>query len=139
MKNITSLISGLIFSFGLIISGMVNPDKVIGFLDLFGKWDYSLAFVMGGAVLFNLISFTRLKKKTKSKCGDDIHWPTRKDIDAKLIIGSIMFGVGWGIVGICPGPGLVNLSLLEPKIITFVGSMIVGMFIFKLFSKRGAL
>lgn len=131
MNNLMSLISGVIFSMGLVISGMTNPDKVIGFLDIFGDWDYALAFVMGGAVLFNLASFKFIKKKDLPVFHDKIEWPTKKDIDKKLVIGSTLFGIGWGIAGICPGPGITNLVLLDPKIIVFVISMIAGMLVFK--------
>ncbi|WP_127717080.1 DUF6691 family protein [Halobacteriovorax sp. HLS] len=135
MKVILSMIAGVIFSFGLVISGMINPDKVIGFLDIFGQWDYALAFVMGGAVIFNLITFKLLKKKDRPFFNGNFEWPTRKDIDSKLIIGSALFGIGWGLIGICPGPGIVNLISLDTKVFTFVGSMVAGMLIFKIFTQ----
>ena len=135
MKTFMSLIAGLIFSTGLVILGMINPDKVIGFLDVFGSWDYSLAFVMGGAVLLNLITFKFLKMKESPFLGDKFEWPNANEIDSKLVIGSSMFGVGWGLIGICPGPGIVNLATFEPKILVFVISMLTGMFVFKFFNK----
>lgn len=136
MKSIMSLVAGFIFSIGLVISGMINPDKVIGFLDIFGKWDFSLAFVMGGAVLINLITFKFLRMKESPFLNDKFEWPKSTDIDSKLIIGSSLFGIGWGLIGICPGPGIVNLATFDPKIIVFVLSMLTGMIIYKFF-KRG--
>lgn len=131
MNNLFSFISGFIFSLGLVISGMTNPDKVIGFLDIFGKWDYALAFVMGGAVIFNVVSFKFIKKRNSPLFGEKIEWPTKKDIDKKLLVGSSLFGIGWGIAGICPGPGIANLVTLNPKVIVFVISMVIGMLLFK--------
>ncbi|WP_372656100.1 DUF6691 family protein [Halobacteriovorax sp.] len=129
--NLISLISGTLFSIGLILSGMTNPKKVIGFLDIFGEWDYSLAFVMVGAILVNFLVFKFLKKE-KPVCGNGFSLPTKSSLDWKLITGSALFGIGWGIVGICPGPGIVNLTSLSSEFIIFVGSMMAGMFIFKL-------
>jgi uncharacterized membrane protein YedE/YeeE len=134
--KLMSLIAGLLFGIGLIVSGMVNPDKVIGFLDITGEWDPALMFVMGGAVTFNLFSFMFIKKKATPITGKEFHWPTKKDIDCRLIVGSSLFGIGWGLAGICPGPGLVNISTLNPKALVFVGSMIIGMIIFKLVDKK---
>ena len=134
--RLMSLISGLLFGIGLVISGMVNPDKVKGFLDITRAWDASLMFVMGGAVVFNYFSFKYIKSQPKPLTGDIFHWPTIKKINKRLIIGSTIFGIGWGIGGICPGPGVVNLVTLDPKAITFVASMIAGMFLFKLFDEH---
>ena len=131
---ILSIISGIIFSIGLVVSGMINPDKVIGFLDIFGTWDYSLAFVMGGAVIFNFIFF-KLVTRNKPICGDKYFLPTNIEIDKKLVLGSAMFGIVWGILGICPGPGIVNLVTLNSTAIIFVTSMIVG-FIFFRFTEK---
>ncbi len=131
MKNIIGLLSGIIFAIGLVVSGMIDPNKVTGFLDLFGDWDYALAFVMGGAVIFNLVTFKLIKKKESPLFSSEFHWPTKVDVDKKLVLGAIIFGTGWGIAGICPGPGIVNVITLEPKMLVFVGSMSVGMLIFK--------
>lgn len=136
MSTIFSFVSGLVFSIGLVISGMINPKKVIGFLDIFGQWDYSLAFVMGGAVVFNLVSFKLLKKKSSPLFAKEFNLPTAVKIDRSLIIGSALFGVGWGIAGICPGPGIVNIVTLEPKVLVFILSMIVGMIGFKMAQRR---
>lgn len=137
MKGLIGFVSGLIFAIGLVVSGMTNPDKVIGFLDIFRNWDPALVFVMGGAVAFNLVTFNLVKKKkSKPVFHTTFDLPTKKDIDKKLVIGSTLFGIGWGIAGICPGPGIVNLSLLDPKAVVFVVSMLSGMLIFKTFGKR---
>ena len=125
------LVSGIIFSFGLVLSGMTNPEKVIGFLDVFGKWDPSLAFVMGGAVIFNLISFHFILKRKAPLFEQSFDLPLKVEIDKKLIIGASIFGVGWGLIGICPGPSIVNLVTLNLNSFLFVGSMIIGMFVFK--------
>lgn len=130
MKNLIGLVAGLVFGIGLVISGMTNPSKVIGFLDIFGDWDYSLAFVMGGAVLVNLILF-KLILKRKPVLEDSHSLPTKFEIDKRLISGSALFGIGWGLVGICPGPGIVNLVTLNFNAVIFIISMVVGMAIFK--------
>lgn len=135
MKTILSMISGIIFAIGLVISGMINPDKVIGFLDIFGQWDYSLAFVMGGAVIFNLVTFKFLKKKERPFFNENFDWPTKKDIDSNLIVGAALFGIGWGLIGICPGPAIVNLISLDERVFAFVISMILGMIGFKFFTQ----
>ncbi len=135
MKGIiVGLVSGVIFSFGLVYSGMTNPAKVIGFLDIFGAWDPSLAFVMGGAVCFNLISFHFIFKRKDPVLEESFDLPAKKDVDKKLLIGATVFGVGWGLIGICPGPSIVNLVTLHLNSFLFVGSMIVGMLVFKFFN-----
>jgi uncharacterized membrane protein YedE/YeeE len=130
MKSLIGLISGTVFGIGLVISGMTNPKKVEGFLDIFREWDYSLAFVMGGAVLVNLILFKIILSK-KPIFEDSHSLPIQFDVDKSLIAGSALFGIGWGLAGICPGPGIVNLITLNINAITFIASMIVGMVIFK--------
>lgn len=128
---IIALISGVLFSIGLVVSGMTNPSIVIGFLDIFGEWNYSLAFVMGGAIAVNLISFKYILSKPEPLCDTEHYVPTNTIIDKKLVIGSAIFGIGWGILGICPGPGVVNIVTLHPTAIGFIGSMIVGMVLFE--------
>lgn len=137
--NLASLFAGLLFGLGLIVSGMANPEKVLGFLDIAGLWDPSLAFVMGGAILVGLVAFTLARKRTSSFLGFDMKLPTSTRIDKRLVIGSVTFGVGWGIAGFCPGPGLVALGAGEIKAIVFVGSMVAGMILFHVIeSKRAA-
>ncbi|WP_298447184.1 DUF6691 family protein [uncultured Marinobacter sp.] len=133
MKSaLASLFAGLLFGFGLIVSGMANPEKVLGFLDITGLWDPSLAFVMGGAVLVGLFAFAIARKRALSFLGFNMKVPTHTHIDKRLIIGGLMFGAGWGIAGFCPGPGLVGLGAGEIKAVVFVASMVVGMGIFEM-------
>lgn len=135
MKTLVSLISGIIFAIGLAISGMVNPEKVKGFLNIFGNWDYSLALVMAGAVGFNLFTF-RILVKRKPLWSTQHFLPEKADLDWSLIIGSALFGIGWGLAGICPGPGLVNLTTLSVNATTFVIAMLAGMYIYKLVERK---
>lgn len=130
MKIIISYILGLLFAFGLSISGMVNPDKVLGFLDIFRNWDPALIFVMGGAVGINLVFFKFILKRDRPILGGEFSLPISTLITWPLIVGSIIFGIGWGLTGICPGPGLANLFSLDPNIIAFVISMFVGIGLF---------
>ncbi len=132
MSPFFALLSGSLFTVGLVISGMVNPKKVIGFLDIFGSWDPSLLFVMVGAIFFNLISFHFLMKK-KPLCSECHDLPSSKKVTPKLVIGSALFGIGWGLLGICPGPGLVNLATLELNAFLFILSLLIGMSAFKFF------
>ena len=130
---------GLLFGMGLMLSGMTDPGKVIGFLDLFGSWDPSLALVMGGAILVGFFAFSFAKKRTTTFFGGMLRFPTNTDIDKKLVIGSLLFGAGWGLAGFCPGPGLVSMAAGEPKAIAFVAAMAVGMWVFELGERRSAL
>ncbi len=136
MRLLTAFISGGLFSIGLIISGMINPNKVIGFLDIFGQWDPDLAFVMGGAVVVNLITFPFLMKRKAPVCGGEMSLPQNTKVDAPLVVGSIIFGIGWGLVGICPGPGLVNMVTLRPKMLLFMVFLILGVLVKRWISKR---
>ena len=132
----TSLLAGLVFGLGLIVSGMANPAKVLGFLDVGGSWDPSLAFVMAGAIAVGTIAFAVAHKRTLSLLGVAMKLPTSPDIDRRLVIGSALFGIGWGVAGFCPGPGLVALGMGEIKALVFVGAMLVGMGIFELLERR---
>jgi uncharacterized protein len=132
MQRLTEFAVGLLFGLGLILSGMTDPGKVLGFLDLFGAWDPSLAFVMGGAILVGLGAFAMAKRRTTSFLGGAMHLPQRRDIDRRLVVGSLTFGVGWGLAGFCPGPALVSLGTLQPKALVFVLAMLVGMAIYEL-------
>ena len=138
MTLLTALLSGLVFGFGLILSGMANPAKVIGFLDLAGRWDPSLAFVMAGAIAVGSVAFVIARKRTLSFLGGAMHLPTARDIDRRLVGGSLLFGIGWGLGGFCPGPGLVALGMGEMKALVFVAAMIAGMVIFEVLEHVGA-
>lgn len=129
-------VAGMLFGIGLLISGLAYPDKVQAFLDLAGNWDPSLIFVMGGAIAVAIIPFSLVKKnKLKAVSGIKIELPTRTDIDKKLLIGSALFGVGWGLIGYCPGPALVSFGAGIDMAWWFVPAMIVGIFIQRLFFK----
>ena len=127
MRNILTLISGLSFGTGLILSGMANPAKVQNFLDLFGTWDPSLAFVMGGAIMVTMPGFWLVQKRATPFFSDMVHMPTRTDFDARLIAGSATFGVGWGLGGFCPGPAVTSLPLGSTGTIIFIATMLLGM------------
>jgi uncharacterized membrane protein YedE/YeeE len=118
---------GVLFGWGLIISGMSNPQKILGFLDLAGNWDPSLAFVMLGAVLVGLGGFYIASKRSQAFFGGALHIPTRRDITKPLIIGSLIFGAGWGIAGFCPGPALLVIGTGHIKALVFVAAMFAGM------------
>ena len=130
MYVLTALLSGLVFGLGLMVSGMANPAKVLGFLDLAGAWDPSLALVMAGAILVGFFAFLVAKNRTRSFIGAEMKLPTASAIDRRLLTGSALFGAGWGVAGFCPGPGLVALGMGEPKALVFVAAMLVGMVIF---------
>lgn len=135
-SNVSEYLIGVLFGLGLIVSGMINPAKILAFLDLAGPWDPSLIFVMGGAVLVGLIAFYLAKKRTQSFFGGAMHIPTRRDIDRPLIIGSALFGAGWGLAGFCPGPALVSLGTGELKAAVFVIAMLAGMLLFELLGQK---
>jgi uncharacterized membrane protein YedE/YeeE len=132
---IVEFVVGLLFGLGLMLSGMTEPGKVIGFLDLFGSWDPSLALVMGGAIMVGFFAFTIAKKRTTTFFGGVLRFPTNMDIDKKLVIGSLMFGAGWGLAGFCPGPALVSMADGQPKALVFVLAMLVGMLGFELMDR----
>jgi uncharacterized protein len=138
----TSLLAGLVFGFGLIVSGMANPAKVLGFLDLAGAWDPSLALVMAGAIAVSFFAFFFAKNRTRSLMGADMKLPGGQQIDRRLIGGSLLFGMGWGVAGFCPGPGLVAVGMGEGKALVFVAAMLAGMLagmlVFEWFEKRSA-
>ena len=129
---------GLLFGVGLILAGMTDPSKVLGFLDLAGLWDPSLAFVMGGAILVSLGAFALAKQRTTSFLGGAMHLPTSRDIDKRLVIGSLLFGAGWGLAGFCPGPALVSVGTGNPKAVVFVLAMLAGMALFEMLERRPA-
>lgn len=131
LAHLTTFLAGLLFGLGLILSGMTDPGKVLGFLDLFGLWDPSLALVMGGAILVGLVAFTLAKKRTVTLLGGSIHLPRHQQIDKPLVIGSLLFGAGWGLAGFCPGPALVSMASGEYKALVFVLAMVAGMGIYE--------
>jgi uncharacterized protein len=130
MIVLVSLVTGLVFGIGLLVSGLANPAKVLAFLDLAGAWDPSLALVMGGAIAVSLVPFLVAARRTRSYLGERMQLPTNRSIDRRTVLGSLAFGVGWGLAGFCPGPALVALGAGETKAIVFVGAMIAGMALF---------
>jgi uncharacterized membrane protein YedE/YeeE len=133
---ISAFITGLVFGIGLLVSGMANPDKVLSFLDIAGDWDPSLALVMAGAIAVGAVAFLFVKGRTHSLLGEPLRLPTKKDLDSRLILGSLGFGVGWGLAGFCPGPALVALGAGELKAVVFVIAMIAGMGLFEMLESR---
>lgn len=131
MYNLVSLVTGLVFGLGLIVSGLVNPAKVLGFLDLAGAWDPSLIFVMAGAIAVAAGAFAMAGRRSATLLGGPVQLPTSRTIDARLIAGSTVFGIGWGIAGLCPGPALVVLGAGKLEAVVFVAAMIVGMAVFE--------
>ena len=129
MNKIVSLFCGIIFGIGLVISEMINPAKVLGFLNLFGEWDPSLAFVMIGALVVATPLFHLFKNKEKPIFSTSFSISENKEIDKRLIIGSILFGAGWGLVGLCPGPAISSIALFNVSSVTFVFSMFIGFYI----------
>ena len=136
MTLLVSLLTGLVFGIGLIVSGMADPAKVLGFLDLAGAWDPSLAFVMAGAIVVSAVAFAMARRRTVSLLGAEMKLPTARQIDRRLVLGSVVFGIGWGVAGFCPGPGLVALGMGETKAVAFVAAMLVGMGVFELLERH---
>lgn len=136
MRVFISFLTGLIFSLGLGISGMTQTQIVRGFLDITGEWNYSLIGVMAGAILVHGTLFYFIKKRSSPLLDTKFHVPNRKDIDARLIMGAALFGLGWGWAGICPGPGLVSLVSGDLNIVLFIASMLLGMGFFKLVESK---
>ncbi|MGV1794277.1 MULTISPECIES: YeeE/YedE family protein [Rhizobium/Agrobacterium group] len=132
-----ALASGIVFGFGLSLSGMLNPVRVQGFLDVFGNWDPSLAFVLGGAVAVAFIGVKVMKRLRRPVFDDTFHVPTNRKIDVPLVIGSALFGLGWGIGGFCPGPAVASMSVGIPQTLLFVVAMLIGMtFYDRVWSRR---
>ena len=129
MRNLIALFSGLVFGLGLISGGMTDPAKVKGFLDLFGAWDPSLALVMGGAIAVGVFAFAAAKRRKTSWTGDRMEIPAVTLVDARLVVGGMLFGIGWGIAGFCPGPAIVALGSGLGAAWIFVAAMLVGMLI----------
>jgi uncharacterized protein len=137
-RTLAAFACGLIFGFGLLISGMMQPAKVLAFLDIFGAWDPSLLVVMAAALAVSLAGYTLARQRVRPLFDTKSFWPTATQIDRPLVVGSVLFGIGWGMVGLCPGPALENLATLSPQVIVFVIAMAAGMFAQNLWSKRKA-
>jgi uncharacterized membrane protein YedE/YeeE len=131
MKNLNFFLIGFIFAIGLGISGMTNPEKIKSFLDFFGKWDPALGFVMLGAIGFHFLSYRFITKRTSPLFEDKWHIPANREITLSLIFGSVLFGVGWGLGGFCPGPAVASLASFKIQPLVFVLSMLLSMFFIK--------
>ena len=134
--RISEFLVGLLFGLGLILSGMTDPGKVLGFLDIAGIWDPSLALVMGGAIAVGFFAFAIAKKRTVNFLGGALHLPKSNQIDKPLVIGAMMFGAGWGLAGFCPGPAIVSLASGQIKAAMFVVFMLVGMQVFEVWNRQ---
>ncbi len=133
---IMSFVAAVLFGAGLALSGMIDPAKVQGFLDFTGVWDPSLAFVMGGALSVTAVGYAWLRGRTQTFTGQALQWPPRGHVDARLIVGAALFGVGWGASGYCPGPALASLALGGAGLLLFVGAMLLGMLCVQAFSRK---
>ncbi|MNF24063.1 hypothetical protein D3C84_46510 [compost metagenome] len=138
MSRLTAFIAGLLFGIGLLLAGMANPAKVLAFLDLAGHWDPSLALVMAGGIAAALIPFTLAKRRSQSLTGCPMQLPSKREPDRQLVIGSLLFGIGWGIAGICPGPAVVVLGSGNRAILPFVIAMLAGMGLYRWYEARRA-
>lgn len=136
MRILLALITGLVFGIGLIVAGMTNPAKVLGFLDLAGRWDPSLALVMAGAILVAFPAFRVAARRRQSLLGEPMHLPTATRIDRQLVLGSLAFGAGWGLAGFCPGPALASIATGAVQPLIFCAAMLAGMGIFELLERR---
>ena len=131
-----AFVSGLLFGIGLLVSGLANPAKVLGFLDIAGRWDPSLALVMGGAIAVGLPGFALARHRKETLLHTPMMLPDARDIDVRLVVGSLVFGIGWGLAGFCPGPALVALGAGKIKAVLFVASMAAGMAIYEILEAR---
>jgi uncharacterized protein len=138
MRNIVSFVSGLLFGLGLLASGMTNPAKVQGFLDVFGHWDPSLGLVMAGAIAVTVMGYALARKRGLAWTGDRIDWPSLSTIDARLIGGGVLFGIGWAIAGFCPGPALVAMGAGLWQAWLFGAAMVAGMLLHEQFSPNSS-
>lgn len=136
MRRLMAFAAGQIFGFGLLLSGMADPAKVVGFLDLAGRWDPSLALVMLGAIGMAIVPFAWAKRQSRSLLGAPMALPSKRELDGRLIGGSLLFGVGWGLAGICPGPALALLLTGYWQVVLFVAAMLAGMALFSALEHR---
>ncbi len=135
-ESVVALVVGLVFGLGLVISGMTQPHKVVGFLDLFGNWDPSLIFVMGGAVAVHFVTYRIVRKRNSPIVMPKWQVPTKTEITKSLMVGAVLFGMGWGLAGFCPGPAITAVASFQVGPILFLVSMLLGMFLFKLIDKK---
>lgn len=138
MQVLMAFIVGLVFGIGLILAGMTDPTKVQGFLDLAGRWDPSLAFVMGGAILVGMLVFPFAAKRERALLGGSMRLPTATQIDRRLVFGGLAFGAGWGLAGFCPGPALASLASGRSEVLLFTGAMLAGMGTFEILERRAS-
>nr|BFD67688.1 YeeE/YedE thiosulfate transporter family protein [Bdellovibrio sp. HAGR004] len=137
MKNaFAALVVGFVFAIGLGVSGMTQPQKVVGFLDLFGNWDPSLVFVMMGAIAVHFVTYLLIRRRSTPLLDTKWHVPTKTELTPALMVGAVLFGAGWGLAGFCPGPAVTSLASFEPRVFYFVISMLVGMYLFRLVDKK---
>jgi uncharacterized protein len=136
MASLFAFVAGLVFGLGLIVAGMANPKKILGFLDVAGKWDPSLALVMVGAIAVGLVAFALGRRRTRSVLGLPMQLPVARSVDVRLVGGSLLFGIGWGLAGFCPGPAIIALGAGYAKAGVFVAAMLLGMLAFELFERR---
>lgn len=135
-NNLSALLAGFLFSLGLAISDMINPEKVKAFLDIFGSWNPSLIFVMIGAIAVHFLTYKSIRKRQSPLFSMHWHVPHKTEITKSLVIGSALFGIGWGLAGFCPGPAVTSLAFSNTDVLIFVLSMIIGMFLFKLTDRK---
>ncbi len=137
-EAISALVCGVIFGIGLAVSEMMDPQRVIGFLDITGQWDPTLLLVMGGALAVTLPGFARVRKRERPVFSLKFQLPTRRDIDTPLILGAVLFGVGWGVAGFCPGPAIAAIATFDPSVLLFVGAMCLGQLVIVLWERNRA-
>lgn len=137
-RYMTAFATGLLFGIGLLIAGMADPRKILAFLDLAGLWDPSLGLVMVGAIAVGSIGFALAERRKRTLLGDALHWPTARAIDRRLVLGSIAFGIGWGLSGFCPGPALLATAAGHAKALVFTVFMVIGMTVFRVIERRHA-
>lgn len=138
-ETLSGLLCGLVFGIGLVVSGMAYPTKVLGFLDLFGDWDPSLAVVMAAALVITIPGYLWARRRARPLVAARFQWPTLHEIDGRLVGGATLFGIGWGLVGLCPGPAIVDIASLSPRLIGFVVAMALGMAAHHFWARRMAL